>query len=158
MFKTKSYLLLLLLIGLQFNVFSQSHKDSVSVDNFNEELADSLIFNLVNRERMDRNMPKLFKSERLSKASNVHAGEIKSSDKLTYSDTQSGECIQINEIKNGFTYDELVKVVFKKWIKSPGHEKLLMGEFFLYGGVSIQLKKVESKVIIYAVMQVSYNE
>ena len=116
-------------------VFSQKADDLIG--DLNTELLDSLVFEEVNKVRLENEQPKLYWNESLASKAQLHSAEMVKQKKAFYDEsTEAGQCIvDMLLIQYDVTYGEAAKWVVERWMNSPGHKDLMINSFFTSGGI-----------------------
>lgn len=147
---------------LLLNSFGQTSKDTIIAEDFNPQLLDSLIFEEINQARLDSNLAKLFYSDSLDAEASSHAEFMTQQQTIVYSKEgkKAGECNSKTFYRNvsKITYREYAKRIVQQWLASKGHAKLLLGEFFLYGGCGVSWMEWKSvnEMYVYVCFRISY--
>ncbi|MEO9532147.1 MAG: hypothetical protein ABJG68_06525 [Crocinitomicaceae bacterium] len=138
---------------------AQVSTDTVDVQNFHSEFLDTLVFNSVIEKRFQNNLAKLFWSDDMMSTAKEHAVGMSTKQEMYYLSMRKGQCIVSLEFDNvSITYQDLADLMIQKWLASPGHKKLLLGEFFIYGATASSFTLVEkNKVYFKGVFYVSYE-
>lgn len=154
----KNFCLLVVILGSALSLFGQSKVDTVDVQHFQSEFLDTLLFNSVIENRFQNNLAKLFWSEEMMKIAKVHAMEMREKGALFYKEIKKGQCVLALEFQNmTLSYQDLANNIILRWLNSPGHKKLLLGEFFIYGATSSSFTIDENDLVsLKAVFYVSY--
>jgi uncharacterized protein YkwD len=130
----------ILLIGLVFFLIpaqGQKTSDTVDAKAFSTEFLDTLVFETLIKKRFEHKLAKLFWSDEMMIIAKEHVSEMNSNDKLTYRELRKGQCIVALAFENNsITYQDLADQIIAKWLNSPGHRKLILGEFFIYGATA----------------------
>ena len=124
-----------------------------------KDYLDSLLFERVNHYRLQHNQAKIFISDSLTKVAQEHSSYMLEKNQIEYSNTKkkTGECNTIIEVEADEMVEiEIVDAIINRWLNSPGHAKLILGEFFLYGGGSISFSKTDTGYRYYACFMISY--
>ncbi|MEX1001269.1 MAG: CAP domain-containing protein [Crocinitomicaceae bacterium] len=144
------------------SVFCQTANDTVDVFSFSPDLLDSLIFEEVNRVRSENDLTQLFYSDSLNQQANDHVLQMVKLRKTFYSDSTSKveECnlkIFFRNSNPTVTYRELAGRMVKQWLNSPAAARLILGEFFLYGGCGVTYEEWKniSEIYIYTCFRIS---
>ena len=110
-----------------------------------------MIFEEVNRVRLKNDLPKLFFSDSLDVDAEKHVKDMQHANDNYYSNSAKkvGECNAKIFYRNDNLYVHLYRVrksnCPKNGLDSPGHAKLILGEFFLYGASAVYLNGMEER-------------
>lgn len=139
---------------------AQSVSEKIGEGKFDLHVVDSLIRDLVTAERRARNCPALIESISMSETAMRHSLSVLDSAKITYLPLHKGQCIALDKFElNKYSHLEIAEVIVNRWLNSPGHEKLIVGEFFIFGGLGLASRIVGKNIVeISAVYLVAYFE
>ena len=156
--------LFFLLISIFFgsSAFTQNEKDTVNASTFSPELLESLIFEEVNRIRLENDLAELIQVDSLSEQVDYHAINMADGRKVFDSDSTSDmiECnakIFFRNSNPSLTYLELAENIASQWLNSPEESQLILGASFLYGGCGVTYEewKSISEIYIYSCFRIS---
>ena len=140
--------------------FAQSRDAVFEAHNADLLLLDSLIFEEVNIQRLAYSQAKIFKSDSLELEASKHSVAMAHQGNIFYSSSKkkAGECNIEYTVESSLTYGEISKIIVEKWLVSPGHSKLILGEYFIYGGVGVSTREDSRSdhVTIFVCFRISY--
>ncbi len=137
---------------------SQDATAFVSVENFNVNLLDSLVFEEVINQRKSNDLARIFWSQAMADSAKLHVAQMQKEDRLFYRELRKGQCVLDMEIiDNAETYSSLSKKIVDRWLLSPGHQALLLGPLFIYGATSSSVFKSEGAIKLKSIFYISYE-
>jgi uncharacterized protein YkwD len=130
-------IIFLLTIASACSIQGIAQKPTDLIEDLNNDLLDSLIFEEVNKRRLEIKQAKLYLSETLTLEAKEHSTEMVKANEIYYQEKSGiGECIlAILVIQFDVTYQDLAIQIVERWLNSPGHYDLLMTQFFTDAGV-----------------------
>ena len=137
---------------------SQGVADKISLEEYNSDLLDSLVFDEVVRYRKENDLAGLFKSESMIDSARIHSSQMGERDKIFYKKFRKGQCPVALEMNiREFSYLELSRIIVKRWMNSPGHKELILGPYFIYGASSNHIVMKDDKLLLKGIFYLSYN-
>lgn len=146
------------ILSLGINSYSQGVADKIALEEYNSNLLDSLVFDEVVKQRKENDLAGLFVSESMLDSARHHSKRMSELDKIFYKDIKRGQCPVAMEMEvREFSYLELSRIIVKRWMSSPGHRKLILGAYFIYGASSNHIVMKDDKLFLKGVFYLSYN-